>query len=176
MTTKELLVQAVLNGDVDEAQRLRLLLESEPESEPTPTPTPTPTPEPAPAPEPTPTPEPAPEPTPEPVPEKEISFSGDAPADAIQVAIDAAWDAIKGLPEIDKPAEQIGSWLWITGNTRQVAASLKLAGFNFHGRKTRERNDGKGVWYFTPVKKRRKYRTNVPMSDIRSKYGSEEKI
>jgi hypothetical protein len=159
MTTKELLVQAVLDGDVDEAQRLRLLLESEPESEPTPTPTPEPT--------------PAPEPTPE---KKEVSFSGDPPAGSVQTAIDAAWDAIKGLPEIDKPAEQIGSWLWITGNTRQVAASLKLAGFNFHGRKTRERNDGKGVWYFTPVKKRRRYRTNVPMSDIRSKYGSEEKV
>jgi hypothetical protein len=159
-TTKELLVQAVLDGDVDEVKKLQLLLEILSESEPAPEPAPS-------------VPEPVPEPTPE---KKEVSFSGDPPAGSIQTAIDAAWDAVKGLPEIDKPAEQIGSWLWITGKTRQVASELKLAGFSFHGRKTRERNDGKGVWYFTPVKKRRKYRTNVPMSDIRSKYGSEEKI
>lgn len=63
-----------------------------------------------------------------------------------------------------------GSWLWITGLTRETgklaSESLKGLGFRFSGKHK--------AWYWTATPKRfsKGYRSNYTMSDISMKYGS----
>ena len=56
-------------------------------------------------------------------------------------------------------------WVWVTGDTRPLAATFSSLGFRFSGPKQ--------AWYFAPDlgKKKRGY---YSMDQIRAKYGSEE--
>ena len=62
--------------------------------------------------------------------------------------------------------ELCGSWLWISGETRQHKDALKAAGCRWSSSKT--------MWYWRhPEDARGHYRGKRSMNEIRSKYGSQ---
>jgi hypothetical protein len=61
--------------------------------------------------------------------------------------------------------EVIGTWLWVSGDTKEVRKELKEAGLWYASKKV--------MWYWhTPEDKNRTSRGSIPIEDIRSKYGS----
>lgn len=63
--------------------------------------------------------------------------------------------------------EICGAWIWVSGDTRTNKETLKNAGSFWSKQKV--------MWYFRPeTLKRRFYRGNSSIAEIRSKYGSEE--
>lgn len=61
--------------------------------------------------------------------------------------------------------ELCGSWLWISGNTKNNAAALKAAGCKWASKKM--------MWYWYPAGTQRKSHKPVSMANIRAKYGSQ---
>ena len=61
--------------------------------------------------------------------------------------------------------EIIGSWLWVSGNTKTYKDDLKEMKFRF--------SSNKKAWYIRPAGYRKRSRKNFSMDDIRSMYGSE---
>lgn len=57
--------------------------------------------------------------------------------------------------------EQIGSFLWVTGDTKKNKDALKNAGFTYHRTKQ--------CWYFAPVQKKY-YSKEIPMPVIKAEY------
>lgn len=73
-------------------------------------------------------------------------------------------DVLLGLPGLT--VELCGSWLWISGETRQHKDALKAAGCRWSSSKT--------MWYWRhPEDARGHYRGKRSMNEIRSKYGSQ---
>ena len=69
-----------------------------------------------------------------------------------------------GLPGLT--VELCGSWLWISGETRQHKDALKAAGCRW--------SSSKKMWYWRhPEDARGHYRGKRSMNEIRSKYGSQ---
>lgn len=69
-----------------------------------------------------------------------------------------------GLPGLT--VELCGSWLWISGDTRQHKDALKAAGCRW--------SSGKKMWYWRhPEDARSHYRGKRSMGEIRAKYGSQ---
>ena len=66
---------------------------------------------------------------------------------------------IKGIT-----VELCGSWLWISGDTRNVREALKAAGCKWAAKK--------GMWYWHPGDYRRMGKGTYTMGYIRAKYGS----
>lgn len=62
--------------------------------------------------------------------------------------------------------EIIGSWIWITGNTRAVKTELKEHGFKF--------SPNKLAWYWQYGDYRKRNGKQFSMDEIRSMWGSEE--
>ncbi|WP_024771734.1 J domain-containing protein [Aquimarina macrocephali] len=60
--------------------------------------------------------------------------------------------------------EICGSWIWITGNTKDHKTALKEAGFKWAFKKR--------AWYFRPEDYRSKSKGSKSLDEIRSKYGS----
>lgn len=60
--------------------------------------------------------------------------------------------------------EIIGSFIWITGNTKEYKDGLKELGFRYSGKKK--------AWYKAPSNYRKRSRKNYDMSTIREIYGS----
>lgn len=62
--------------------------------------------------------------------------------------------------------EICGYWVWLSGNTYQHRELIKSIGFKF--------SSSKKSWYFDTLGGTRKkfYRGNTPMDEIRAKYGS----
>ena len=62
--------------------------------------------------------------------------------------------------------EICGYWVWLTGNTYEHRELIKNIGFKF--------SSGKKAWYFDTLggMKKKFYRGNTPMDEIRAKYGS----
>jgi len=60
--------------------------------------------------------------------------------------------------------EICGSWIWITGDTRQHKSNLKEAGFKWASKKI--------AWYFRPEEFRSRSRGKTSLSEIRDTYGS----
>ena len=95
------------------------------------------------------------------------NFTGDFKADQstenYDEKINDALNAIWGLNLI---VEICGTWIWVTGNTKNHKDALKVAGFKWSPKK--------GSWYFRAEEnKRRFYNKTHSMEEIRSKYGSE---
>lgn len=67
------------------------------------------------------------------------------------------------LPDI--VIELIGSWLWVSGKTYTVAQQLRDAEFTW--------SKSKKMWYWSNAPKKRFYKGNTPINEIRNKYGSE---
>lgn len=61
--------------------------------------------------------------------------------------------------------ELVGYWLWVTGNTYPVRATLKEAGFLFASKKS--------AWYFRTAEYKVSKGGKKSLDEIRSKYGSE---
>ncbi|HWZ02152.1 MAG TPA: hypothetical protein VNX40_01005 [Mucilaginibacter sp.] len=61
--------------------------------------------------------------------------------------------------------ELVGYWLWVTGNTYPVRATLKEAGFLFASKKL--------AWYFRTAEYKVSKGGKKSLDEIRSKYGSE---
>lgn len=63
--------------------------------------------------------------------------------------------------------ELIGTWLWVSGNTRDYKDALKSLGFKYQAKKT--------AWYMTKdeMTYKKKHKSNYTMNDIRAMWGSE---
>lgn len=62
--------------------------------------------------------------------------------------------------------ELVGTWIWITGNTRPVKDHLKENGFFWA--------KNKGAWFWRPDSEKCRNRNKpIPLDEIRAKYGSE---
>jgi hypothetical protein len=61
--------------------------------------------------------------------------------------------------------ELVGYWIWITGNTYPVRATLKEAGFFFASKKV--------AWYFRTAEYKATRSSGKSLDAIRDKYGSE---
>ena len=59
--------------------------------------------------------------------------------------------------------ELVGSWVWVSGDTREIKEKLKEIGFKWASKKR--------MWYFGEMKS--KNPTPKSMEEIKSKYGSE---
>lgn len=62
--------------------------------------------------------------------------------------------------------ELVGSWIWVSGNTREHKAVLKENGFLWASKKL--------MWYWRPEQYKSFSRKSKSMSEIRNKYGSEK--
>lgn len=61
--------------------------------------------------------------------------------------------------------ELCGSWLWVTGNTKEYKTELKALGFNW--------SKNKAAWYFHFEPYRKLSKVKHSLDDIRAMYGSE---
>lgn len=59
--------------------------------------------------------------------------------------------------------ELVGSWVWVSGDTREIKEKLKEIGFKWASKKR--------MWYFGEMKGRNPKEKS--MEEIKSKYGSE---
>ncbi len=73
-----------------------------------------------------------------------------------------ALNAISGLPAL--VIEICGSWVWVTGETRQHKDTLKEAGFKWAAKKK--------AWYFRPEEFSSRSKGTKSLEEIREKYGS----
>ena len=62
--------------------------------------------------------------------------------------------------------ELIGTWLWVTGNTRKYKEQLKENGFKFSGKKL--------AWYFHEGTFRRYSKEAFSLNSLRSKWGYQD--
>ena len=72
-----------------------------------------------------------------------------------------ALNAISGLPAL--VIEICGSWVWVTGETREHKDTLKESGFKWAAKKK--------AWYFRPEDYRSSSRGSCSMEDIREIHG-----
>lgn len=72
------------------------------------------------------------------------------------------WDKVKHFPGLE--GEVIGSWLWITGETRTYKDQLKGLGFKFAPKKS--------AWYYHEGTYRKKGKRRFGLDDIRAMWGS----
>ncbi len=63
----------------------------------------------------------------------------------------------------DCEVELVGTWIWVSGNTKQFKTELKKAGLKWHSKRL--------MWYFRKFNYRRKY-SGGTFQDIRNAYGS----
>ena len=61
--------------------------------------------------------------------------------------------------------ELCGSWLWVTGNTKEHKDALKALGFRY--------SSNKYAWYYHTGEYRKHGKSKKTMDDIRNMYGSE---
>ena len=59
--------------------------------------------------------------------------------------------------------ELIGSWIWVSGSTKEIKEKLKELGFRYASKKK--------MWYFGEMKSKNMGKTKS-MNDIKNKYGS----
>jgi len=80
-------------------------------------------------------------------------------------ASEAYMEAINKIINLDGiTIEVVGAWIWVTGNTYPVKATLKGAGFYFASKKV--------AWYFRTDENKVNNRTKMSLDEIRGKYGS----
>lgn len=74
-----------------------------------------------------------------------------------------ALNAISGLPAL--VIEICGSWVWVTGETREHKDTLKESGFKWAAKKK--------AWYFRPEEFSSRSKGTKSLEEIRAKYGSQ---
>lgn len=75
----------------------------------------------------------------------------------------AAIIAVQNIPGVN--VELCGSWLWVTGNTREHRETFKKAGFRWSA--------NKGAWYWHEGEYRRTGKKHYSLDEIRDMHGSE---
>jgi curved DNA-binding protein CbpA len=87
----------------------------------------------------------------------------DEPNQSFGADLNDALNAIVGLPGIE--IEVCGTWVWVSGDTRQHKEILKASGYLWASKKL--------MWYYRPEEYKRKRGGNVfSIDEIRSSYGS----
>lgn len=74
------------------------------------------------------------------------------------------WESVHHFPNIR--GEIIGTWLWVTGDTKPYKEQLKELKFRWSHNKT--------AWYFHEGPYRKRSRKDFSMDDIRREYGFED--
>jgi len=64
--------------------------------------------------------------------------------------------------------ELIGSFLWLTGNTKEYKDSIKALGFKW--------SKNKSSWYLAPIGYRKRSKRDYSMNDIRDMFGAEQVV
>jgi hypothetical protein len=59
---------------------------------------------------------------------------------------------------------ELGTWVWVFGDTYPHREDLKRAGFRYQ--------HNKNMWYLKPAGSAPYHKTHTPMAAIRAKYGS----
>ncbi len=83
---------------------------------------------------------------------------------ATEAAIMEQIAALLALRMVDVDIELIGTWLWISGDTKPHKEDLKGLGCRWHSKRVR--------WYWRQHGYKRRMNTHVSMDDIRHAYGS----
>lgn len=73
---------------------------------------------------------------------------------------------ISKIINLNLKIEICGSWIWVSGNTKQYKEELKKAGF-WWARK-------KEMWYWHPKEDKKRRKGSMSMEEIREKYGSQK--
>jgi len=60
--------------------------------------------------------------------------------------------------------ELVGTWIWVSGDTKPVKEALKSAGLKWHSKRMR--------WYWRKSGYRRRYNKKASFNDLRQMYGS----
>ena len=76
----------------------------------------------------------------------------------------AIWEQIKHL--VGLKIEVCGTWLWVSGPTKQYRQQLKEAGLRWSPNKT--------AWYWRPAGYKKQSRKKYTMDEIRSMWGSKD--
>ncbi len=71
----------------------------------------------------------------------------------------------KLLDNDDIEIEIVGSWLWISGDSKQYKNEIKEAGFKF--------SNAKKMWFYSCKTEYKAIKSNIDIDKIRLKYGSE---
>lgn len=68
-----------------------------------------------------------------------------------------------GLPD-NVEIELIGSWVWVSGETKDHRLTLKELGLRW--------NNKRKMWYWTASKRRKRFSSRYDIEDVRARYGS----
>ena len=75
--------------------------------------------------------------------------------------------AISAIVELNGLELEIcGSWVWVSGNTREHKEILKAAGYKYASKKK--------MWNYRPAEWKSRSKGSVAIDDIRKKYGSDK--
>ena len=74
------------------------------------------------------------------------------------------WNKIKTWPGL--AGEIVGTWIWVTGDTRKYRKELKSLGLKWSNNKT--------AWYWHPAGYRKRSKRSFEMNDIRTMFGTTE--
>jgi curved DNA-binding protein CbpA len=85
-------------------------------------------------------------------------------------AFSAIIEALMEIPDLT--IEICGSWIWISGKTREYKDRIKSIKTNVHYK--RGFSAKKKLWYFSPEGYRKKSADELDMESIRNIYGTEE--
>ena len=73
-------------------------------------------------------------------------------------------EALNQIKHLNLKIEVCGSWIWVSGNTKEFKEILKKVGFRWASKKQ--------SWYFRPSDFKSKGRGKFTLDQIREKYGS----
>lgn len=73
-------------------------------------------------------------------------------------------EVINKIINLNVKIEICGSWIWISGDTRQYRKNLKAAGFWWASKKK--------MWYWHTKEDTKRRKSNMSIQDIRQKYGT----
>ncbi|MGG1571631.1 molecular chaperone DnaJ [Fictibacillus sp. NRS-1165] len=90
--------------------------------------------------------------------------SGRKASGASAQEMDQFADIIDGLMKFDLTIEIVGTWVWVTGDTKPVKEELKSLGFKWANKKK--------AWYWHEGEYKRKGKKEYTMDDIRNMHGS----
>lgn len=77
---------------------------------------------------------------------------------------DSFKDIINELMKYDIEIEVIGTWIWISGDTKPIKNELKNLGFKWHG--------SKKMWFFHDGEFKRRYKKELSIEEIRERHGN----
>lgn len=83
----------------------------------------------------------------------------------IEEELAAMLQKLVGLRMVDVTIELIGTWIWVSGDTKPWKEQLKALKLRWHSKRRR--------WYFRKAQYKRRY-SNAKFSELRTMYGATE--